>query len=142
MPVGPIDVGHRAVYFGGSDAAYLTPVSTHFASSLSVFTPSGSMSIHPFIGRPPERSKMRVCFSDKALSVSSGASLTIISDLWTPHDMLPFSMKASPPNIFFSVRPFFFPNCVRMRDARFSSKAIVTSHAEDQLGARYNQNQG
>jgi hypothetical protein len=110
-------------YFGGREPAHFAARSTHFPSSATVASPSGSTKTQAFIGRPV-RSNTRVCGSARARPASSRPRRTMRASRCTPQHMFPCSKKVIPPNIFLSDTPLRLPRWARMPAASFSSNAI------------------
>ena len=117
---------HRVVpHFCGNVRAYVAPSSTHFASCLLVRTSSGPTRNHPRICRP-RISMGRAVVVATRVSDCSGSTRTNTPP-WplAATAMLPPMRKASPPNIFFSVRSALPPSSSRMRSASSSSYATT-----------------
>jgi hypothetical protein len=124
-----------AYRFAGSERAYVVPSFTHFVSCRWVRTSPGSTRSHPFIRRP--RISMRRALVVATSRSDCAGSTRTNTPPWplAATAMLPPMRKASPPNIFFSVRPDSAPSSSRMRSASSSSyatAAIVHQGESDQ----------
>jgi hypothetical protein len=122
--------------FAGSERAYVVPSSTHVASWRLVRTSFGSTRSHPCMRRP-RISMRRALVVARSLSDCAGSTRTKTPP-WplAAMAMLPPMRKASPPNIFFSVRSDSLPIRSRMRSASFSSyaTAVIVRQPADRGG--------
>src|SRR3954467_9920894 len=117
--------GHR---FAGSERAYVTPRFTHAESARLVATSAAATRSHPSIALP------RITIGsagvvDTSFADCSGSTRTRMPP-WplAATAMLPLTRKASPPNIFFSVRRFSPATSSRIRSARSSSYAMTEQY--------------
>jgi hypothetical protein len=124
-----------AYRLAGNERAYVAPSPTHFASCRLVRTSSWSTRTHPCIRRP--RISMRRAFVVATNLSDCAGSTRTNTPPWplAATAMLPRMRKASPPNIFFSVRSASPRSSSRMRSASSSSYATEAIVRHEQSAA-------